>query len=499
MSRGKSELKQWAREHMKGVENTLFPSFTPDMKDLDEEGIRLDVRQSIRHGFFSMMCATETGLSLDEAKRMVEIAVDEASGEILVTTSLILDSFDDNMELLMHAEKIGADGVLLGYPPTFHPEDKEEVYTVTRRFCDATDLHITLYPSPHFPFGEFHPSGFPLDILERLADLPNVVAIKIGEPGLFADAHRLIGDRVLVGCPVERYVPLLVQGYGMQWMGAGCYEVFQSPEKPYLVDYFNLLLEGKADQAMQIYWKLAPMRIMFEQQFNQTVMTGTYNWHQQKFYQWCVGGNGGLTRQPAMKLHSWEADQIMLGYFLIDITPPDNLQEFFVGKMSYRRLHREGPETVPTPASETARPVQADQPGLSGDPLAQALTLSRGLLADLQQTQTDLKKVPALIRPVARGAFKSKSGQSIEDWLQTAEDLVAVFEGANGGASAAVRGDFPGLAGRLEGLEKYYREAPAENARFVREESEREAMVAEMARREAEVCALIAALKKISD
>ncbi|GIK56774.1 MAG: hypothetical protein BroJett015_24370 [Chloroflexota bacterium] len=44
MSRKKSDLKQWAKENMKGVENTLFPSFTPDMKHLDEAGIRWDVQ-----------------------------------------------------------------------------------------------------------------------------------------------------------------------------------------------------------------------------------------------------------------------------------------------------------------------------------------------------------------------------------------------------------------------------------------------------------------------
>ncbi len=40
----KQEMKRWAKEHHKGVENTLFPSFTPDMQVLGEAGIRLDVR-----------------------------------------------------------------------------------------------------------------------------------------------------------------------------------------------------------------------------------------------------------------------------------------------------------------------------------------------------------------------------------------------------------------------------------------------------------------------
>lgn len=335
MNRKKSELKKWAKENLKGVENTLFPSFSHDMKNLDEDGIRLDVRQSIEHGFFSMMCATETGLSLIECKRFVEIAVDEAKGKILVSVSLILDSFEDNMELMQHAEKVGVNGVLLGYPPSFYPKTADEVYEQTKRFCDATNMHVIIYPSPHFHFSKFHPSGFPLEILDKVADLENVVAIKVGELGLFAQCHAIVGEKILVGCPVERYAPLLTKGYKMQWMGAGCYEVFQSPEKPYLTQYFKLLLDGKFDEAMVIYWKLTPARAIFEEQFNKTVMSGTYNWHQQKYYQWCVGGNGGLTRQPAMKVHDFEMQATKMAFNMIGIVPRQNAEEFYMGQAIY--------------------------------------------------------------------------------------------------------------------------------------------------------------------
>jgi 4-hydroxy-tetrahydrodipicolinate synthase len=495
MTRSKAEMKKWAKAHMKGVENTLFPSFTPDMKALDEGGIRLDVQQSIRHGFFSMMCATETGLTLEEAKRFVEIAADEAGDKILVTTSLILDSLEDNMELMLHAEKAGLAGVLLGYPPTFHPEEAEEVYRVTRQFCEATNMHVTLYPSPHFHFTRFHNSGFPLDILARLADLPNVVAIKVGEMGLYADVHRLIGDRVLLGCPVERFVPLLIQGFGMQWMGAGCYEVFQSPEKPYLVEYFNLLLEGKADAAMQIYWKLTPMRNIFEAQFGQSVMSGTYNWHQQKYYQWCVGGNGGLTRQPAMKIHPWEADAIKMGYFTIDITPAENDAEFFMGKINYRRMFGDQAlAAAHTPVTETMAGAPLQTP--SGAAPADAIALSEELLAALKQTQGEMERLPALIRPIASNGFKNKSGQSIKDWIKTAEALTASLKTAQGRAGDVLPAQFPNLIESLGRLQQYYHDAPAENARNIKDEAVRQEMARQMTRRAAIVAELIVVLNK---
>ena len=491
MNRKKSDMKKWAKAYMKGVENTLFPSFTPDMKDLDEEGIRLDVRQSIAHGFFSMMCATETGLTIEESKRFVEIAADEAGDKIIVTTTLILNTFEEHIELMEHAEKVGVRGVLLGYPVTFHPEDKEEVYEVTKRFCDATNMHITLYPSPHFPFVNFHNSGFPLDVMVRLADIPNVVAVKIGEMGLYADVHRLIGDKVLVGCPVERNVPLLIQGCGMQWMGAGCYEVFQSPEKPYLVEYFNLLLEGKSDAAMEIYWKLTPMRNIFEQQFNQTVMTGTYNWHQQKFYQWCTGGNGGLTRQPAMKLHQWEADAIKMGFYTIDITPPDNDAEFYMGKINYARLHPEGgdstlPEPSPPEFVTTTPNIESETPH------ERAVRLSREVNQIIKETETEIKKVPAIIRPMVKSGFKKKTGGSIQDWIKRTETLMKNLE-----ASIPIKDDMKALSESLNRLATYYREAPKESRRFVKDEAEYQTLSQQMFNRAAVVNALIAALDEV--
>lgn len=462
MSRPKSELKRWAKEHMRGAENTLLPSFTPDLSTLDEDGIRLDVRQAIAHGFFSMMVATETGLSLEESKRMLEIAVDEAGDDIVVTTSVILNSFDENMALVEHAEKVGVRGILLGYPPTFHPSDAEEVYTVTKRFADATKMYVTLYPSPHFPFNRFHPSGFPMEVMDRLADIDNIVAVKAGELGLFADAHRLVGDRLLVGCPVERYVPLLTKGFGMQWMGAGCYEVLQSPDKPYLTEYFDLLLQGKEAAAMELYWKIAPMRNIFEEQFNKIVMTGTYNWHQQKFYQWCVGGNGGLTRQPAMKLHSWEADVIRMGFYAIDIVPRDNDDEFVMGRRNWEKLHGvEGSGTAPVQVSGAAS-------------TAMAKALAGRLASILAATEQEVAELPTLSRPMVKTLFSTGTGRSVASWMEAVEGVASALS-TGGAVPDGMADDLPKLAG-------YYEAAPRHAGRFMKG-AEAEAFAQSMAER----------------
>ena len=46
----RKDAKAWARENFKGLEAPVFPSFTPDLAELDEDGIRYDVNHIIANG-----------------------------------------------------------------------------------------------------------------------------------------------------------------------------------------------------------------------------------------------------------------------------------------------------------------------------------------------------------------------------------------------------------------------------------------------------------------
>ena len=163
MDIAKTEMKAWAKENFIGPENCTLPSFTPDLSELDEDGIRWDVQQAIKHGFFSTLCAIEAGMSFEEMKRFVEIVADEAKGKILVSITLMCDSLDKNREMLAHAEKVGCSHVLFGYPAAYYPKTSEEIYHLTKEMCGASNLGIVLYPTPHFNFERIHPAGFPID------------------------------------------------------------------------------------------------------------------------------------------------------------------------------------------------------------------------------------------------------------------------------------------------------------------------------------------------
>ena len=94
----KKDAKAWARENFKGLEAPVFPSFTPDLADLDEDGIRYDVNHIIANGMKSILIAPEgTGMTMEEIRRFTKIVNEEVNGRIHVSISAVLNTVEDNI------------------------------------------------------------------------------------------------------------------------------------------------------------------------------------------------------------------------------------------------------------------------------------------------------------------------------------------------------------------------------------------------------------------
>lgn len=346
MSVSRQERKAWAREALVGIENAIMPSFSADMTDLDEEGIRWDVRQAIANGFFATMCAVETGLSTEEAKRFISIVCDEARGRLLVSFTLLNNSFAESLELLAHAEAAGCSHALLGYPATFRPSTEEEIYEKTAMLAEATNLGLVMYASDKFDFARFHPSQIPFGVYDRIADLPNIVSIKVGfgDPAMTFEAFERYGDRVLVNVGTPWLIglfPMLREKYGAQWFGGGAWEMWQSPEKPYLVDYHRAVMAGDLKTARQIYWQIAPATQIMMGSIARGGDAGMYHWPFAKYLSWSVGGNGGAMRDPAQRLNPMMMQSRHAALRAIGISSRDNVDEFWAGRARWAREHGE--------------------------------------------------------------------------------------------------------------------------------------------------------------
>jgi len=333
----KSEAKEWARKHYKGLDGIVSPSFTPDLSELDEEGIRWDVQDNIRKGMFSFLCQSEIcAMTLEERKRFVEIACDEANGKVLVSTFTGINSVEQDIELLKHFEKVGGTHTLLGYPVNFYAKSEEDIYQLTKKVCDSVNLCIDLWPKPFFDFGRFHPSAFNPRLVARMADIPNVVSLKayiVDGFGKWAEIYHLVGDKILhQSAEVEEW-PVAIPKYGQQWAGPADYTTYAGPpDNPRVVRMFNLFMKGEFEKAMDIYWELAPIILDARRVAFQSGMTGM------KYMQWLTGGNGGMLRQPpGRRLSQHEKDAMRAGVKAAGITPREPEEEFYVGRVNYAK------------------------------------------------------------------------------------------------------------------------------------------------------------------
>ncbi len=327
--------KEWARVNFRGVENETIPSFTPDFLRLNEGAIRLDVRQAIRHGFASTLCSSEVGLSIQEAKEFISIATDQAGGKILVSTSAVLNTFDQNFEIINHAAKAGCSHVLVGYPPNFNPQTVKEIFDITKQMCEVADIGVVLYPK--FDFAKID-SAAVVEMLKDLVKLPNVFAAKIfDDPVFYPACVKAFGSDVLIASPNPATLVKNVQENGQQWIGAGPYEAFQTPDQPFFVEILNAALQGDFPRASGILSAITPALDNFFFHHTMSIELGTYHWPEHKYYQFCSGGNGGYVRQPVMKLRKDTMDKIKAAYqqsgITVNITPKDD-DLFYSGRIT---------------------------------------------------------------------------------------------------------------------------------------------------------------------
>jgi len=211
-----------------GVNPALVTPFTKT-EDVDETAFRDLIRHILPHVDGLVPCGT-TGefpyLSVDEQKRLVEIAVQEAGGKPVIAGTGAA-STPQAIELAHNAREVGASACLVVTPYFLHPSPKG-VYQHFYDIAMAVDLPIILYNIP-----QVVDAVLPRRVVEDLADIPNVVGLKdsSGDLTYTMEILEYAGDRinVLVGHD-EVVLPALAGGVsGMILASAQVYpEVWQA-------------------------------------------------------------------------------------------------------------------------------------------------------------------------------------------------------------------------------------------------------------------------------
>jgi len=193
-----------------GVSPALVTPFTKT-EEVDEVAFRRLIRHVLPHVDGLVVCGT-TGefpyLSPSEQKRLVEVAVEEAGGKpVIAGTGAAFTK--QAIELARNAQAAGATACLVVTPYFLHPSPKG-IYQHFYEIATAVDIPIILYNIP-----QTVDAYLPRRVVEDLADIPNIVALKDSSGNLTYTMEILeyAGDRinVLVGHD-EVVLPALAAG-----------------------------------------------------------------------------------------------------------------------------------------------------------------------------------------------------------------------------------------------------------------------------------------------
>ncbi len=143
---------------------------------LDEENYIKLINFHLENGTNGLVPAGTTGesptLSHEEHQKVIEICIREAKGEIPVIAGTGSNSTEEAVALTKHAEKAGADGVLV-VTPYYNKPTQEGLYQHYKSINDNTNLPIIIYNIPSRCVIDMS-----VDTMARLFELKNISGVK---------------------------------------------------------------------------------------------------------------------------------------------------------------------------------------------------------------------------------------------------------------------------------------------------------------------------------
>ena len=291
------EAKAYARQHLRGIWAATLTPFTPELR-LDEAGWRRNLRHWYRElGIAGLFVNGKQGefyaMSVEERKRTAELAVAEQGGGVMVSCSD--QSLDTVIDLARHAQGIGADYVVVHTPLLyFGAHTADTLFEYYRAISEKVDIGIALWNQPP-------DCGYLLEphVCLRIAELPNVVAIKYSVPReTYAQLTRMAGGKLIVSSSSEEdWLDNIVE---LGWQVYLCSTppfLLQSAADRRMHAYTELAFAGKIREAKEIHASLDPVR----QALRATRPAGKAAAHQ-KYWQELLGQAGGAVRAPLLSL-----------------------------------------------------------------------------------------------------------------------------------------------------------------------------------------------------
>ncbi|MCB1539826.1 MAG: 4-hydroxy-tetrahydrodipicolinate synthase [Rhodoblastus sp.] len=233
-----------------------MPALVTPFKDgaVDEDAYRRLIDWVIENGQHGLVPVGTTGesptLSHDEHRKVVEICIAEARGRVPVIAGAGSNNTREAMELARHAEKAGADGVLI-VTPYYNKPNQEGLFQHFKAIDAAIGIPIVIYNIP--PRSVIDMS---VDTMKRCYELKNVVGVKdaTGNIGRISLQRQAMGPE-FIQMSGDDITALSCMAAGAH----GCISVVANVAPKPTADLMEACFAGKFDEALKIQDRLVPL------------------------------------------------------------------------------------------------------------------------------------------------------------------------------------------------------------------------------------------------
>jgi 4-hydroxy-tetrahydrodipicolinate synthase len=221
---------------------------------LDEAAFRSLVNWQISEGTNGLVPVGTTGesptLSHDEHKKVVEWCIEEAKGRVPVVAGAGSNSTKEAIELAQHAEKAGANAVLV-VTPYYNKPTQEGMYQHFKAINDAIGIPIIIYNIPARSVIDMS-----VDTMKRLFELDNIAGVKDAT----ANVVRVSQQRAAMGEGFNQLSGEDATALGfMAHGGHGCISVTSNVAPRLCAEFQSACLKGDYKAALKLQDKLMPL------------------------------------------------------------------------------------------------------------------------------------------------------------------------------------------------------------------------------------------------
>jgi 4-hydroxy-tetrahydrodipicolinate synthase len=221
---------------------------------LDEKAFRGLIDWQIAEGTDGLVPVGTTGesptLSHEEHRQVVEWCIEQANGRVPVIAGSGSNSTREAIELSQHAEKAGADAVLI-VTPYYNKPTQEGLYQHFKAINDAIGIPIIIYNIPIRSVIDMS-----VDTMTRLFELDNIAGVKDAT----ANVVRVSQQRAAMGEGFNQLSGEDATALGfMAHGGHGCISVTSNVAPRLCAEFQDACLKGDYETALKLHDKLMPL------------------------------------------------------------------------------------------------------------------------------------------------------------------------------------------------------------------------------------------------